>query len=107
MLVSYCDGKSGWPGGPISVGSADVTPAESCDSVNLSTDALNQLLAAADSGDASGVTIDNLNSIIGIVNVNADNLNAYQTAISLLTSGTSIDQINELQSLINLSLIHI
>ena len=101
MLVSYCDGKSGWPGGPISVGSADVTPAESCDSVNLSTDALNQLLAAADSGDASGVTIDNLNSIIGIVNVNADNLNAYQTAISLLTSGTSIDQINELQSLIN------
>ena len=58
------------------------------------------MLAAADSGDASGVTIDNLNSIIGIVNVNADNLNAYQTAISLLTSGTSIDQINELQSLI-------
>ena len=101
ILVSYCDGKSGWPGGPISVGSADVTPTEGCDSVNLNTDALNQLLAAADSGDASEVTIANLNAIIGLVNINADNLNAYQTAITLLTSGTSVDQLNELQSLIN------
>ena len=100
-FVSYCDDKSGWPGGSISVGSSDVTPREGCDSINLSADALNQLLTAADSGNASEVTIDNLNSIIGLVNVNADNLNAYQTAISLLTSGTSIDQINELQSLIN------
>tara|TARA_B110000977_G_scaffold134075_1_gene170709 strand:- start:854 stop:8332 length:7479 start_codon:yes stop_codon:yes gene_type:complete len=100
-FVSYCDGKSGWPGGSISVGSTDVTPREDCDSVNRNAEAFNQLLIAVNSGDTSEITIANLNAIIGLINVNSDNLNAYQTAITLLTSGTSIDQLKEIQSLIN------
>ena len=100
-LVSYCEGKSGWPGASISVGSASVIPIEDCDAVNRNSAALNKLLVAADSGDASEVSTADLNAIIGLVNINADNLLAYQTAISLLTSGADIDQLNEVQALIN------
>ena len=100
-FVSYCEGKSGWPGASISVGSASVIPIEDCDAVNRNSAALNKLLVAADSGDASEVSAADLNAVIGLVNINADNLVAYQTAISLLTSGANIDQLNEVQALIN------
>ena len=100
-LVSYCEGKSGWPGASISVGSASVIPIEDCDAVNRNSAALNKLSVAADSGDASEVSTTDLNAIIGLVNINTDNLLAYQTAISLLTSGANIDQLIEVQALIN------
>lgn len=100
-LLSYCEGKSGWPGASISVGSADVSPIEDCDAVNRNSAALNKLLFAADSGDASEVSTDDLNAIIGLVNINAENLMAYQTAISLLNGGANIDQLNEVQALID------
>ena len=100
-LVSYCDEKSGWPGASISVGSTNVNPIEDCDSVNNNTAALSQLLAAANSGDASGITAADLNAVIGLTRVNANNLGVYQTAIELLASGTNLDQLNEIQLLID------
>jgi subtilisin-like proprotein convertase family protein len=100
-LISYCQGKSGWPGASISVGSASVSPIEDCDAVNQNSAAFNKLLVAADSGDASELSTADLNAIIGLININADNLLAYQTAISLLASGSNIDQLNEVQSLID------
>ncbi|HIG66624.1 MAG TPA: hypothetical protein EYQ44_02155 [Porticoccaceae bacterium] len=99
--VSYCDEKSGWPGASISVGSTDVDPIEDCDSVNNNTAALSQLLAAANSGDASGITVTDLNAIIGLTHVDANNLTVYQTAIELLAGGTNLDQLKEIQSLID------
>ena len=99
--VSYCENKSGWPGTSISVGSTDVEPIEDCDSVNRNNDALSKLIVAADSGDASGITATDLSSVLGVVRVDANNIEVYQTAIELLVGGIALDELKEIQSLID------
>ena len=99
--VSYCDAKSGWPGDSISVGSSNVEPIEDCDSVNRNNTALSELNAAADSGDASGISAADLNSVLGLTNVDANNITVYQTAIELLAGGAALDELKEIQTLID------
>lgn len=101
QLLSYCEEKSGWPGDSVPIGSVDIDPVESCDSVNRSDIALSQLSDAANAGDASGITLADLNAIIGLNNIVEDNLGIYQTAIEILSGGSEIDQIYEIQSLID------
>ena len=102
QLLSYCEEKSGWPGNSVPIGSVDIDPVESCDSVNRSEIALRQLSAAANAGDASGITLADLNAIIGLNNIVEDNLRIYQTAIGILSGGSEIDQIYEIQSLLDM-----
>ena len=99
--VSYCESKSGWPGASISIGSTDVGPIEDCDSVNRNYDAVSKLSAAAAYGDASGITATDLSSVLGVVRVDANNIEVYQTAIELLVDGTAFDELKEIQSLID------
>jgi len=99
--ASYCSEKSGWPGDPITIGSSDINPIEDCDSVNNNNNALSQLLAAANTGDASGITAIDFNAVIGLSRVETDNLLVYHTAIELLAGGTDLDEVEEIQSLID------
>ena len=99
--ASYCAEKLGWPGDPIIIGSSDINPIKDCDAVNNNNNALSQLLAAANSGDASGITAIDFNAVIGLSRVETDNLLVYQTAIELLSGGTDLDELKEIQSLID------
>jgi len=99
--VSFCDEKLGWPGGSISVGFSDVEPIENCDSVNRNNGALSELNAAVDSGDASGITLADLNSVLGLIGVDANNIKVYQTAIELLAGSTALGELKEIQALID------
>jgi subtilisin-like proprotein convertase family protein len=99
--TSYCADKSGWPGDPIVIGSSDINPIEDCDSVNNNNSALSQLVAATNAGDASGITAINFNALIGLSRFEVDNLVVYQTAIELLSGGTDLDELREIQSLVD------
>ena len=99
--VSFCDGKPGWPGGSISVGFSDVDPIENCDSVNRNNGVLSELNTAVDSGDASGISAADLNSVLGLTNVDANNITVYQTAIELFAGGAVLDELKEIQALID------
>ncbi|MGK0292863.1 MAG: reprolysin-like metallopeptidase [Pseudomonadales bacterium] len=99
--VSFCDGKPGWPGDSISVGFRDVEPIENCDSVNRNNGVLSELNAAVDSGDASGISAADLNSVLGLTNVDANNITVYQTAIEVFVGGAVLDELKEIQALID------
>ena len=99
--VSFCDGKPGWPGGSISAGFSDVDPIENCDSVNRNNGVLSELNTAVDSGDASGISAADLNSVLGLTNVDANNITVYQTAIELFAGGAVLDELKEIQALID------
>ena len=99
--VSFCDGKLGWPGDSISVGFRDVDPIENCDSVNRNNGVLSELNTAVDSGDASGISAADLNSVLGLTNVDANNITVYQTAIELFAGGAVLDELKEIQALID------
>ena len=99
--MSFCDGKLGWPGDSISVGFRDVEPIENCDSVNRNNGVLSELNTAVDSGDASGISAADLNSVLGLTNVDANNITVYQTAIELFAGGAVLDELKEIQALID------
>ena len=99
--MSFCDGKLGWPGDSISVGFRDVEPIENCDSVNRNNGVLSELNAAVDSGDASGISAADLNSVLGLTNVDANNITVYQTAIEVFVGGAVLDELKEIQALID------
>jgi hypothetical protein len=99
--VSFCDGKPGWPGGSISAGFSDVDPIENCDSVNRNNGVLSELNTAVDSGDASGISAADLNSVLGLTNVDANNITVYQTAIEVFVGGAVLDELKEIQALID------
>ena len=100
-VIGYCPETNSWPGEDISIGSLDLAPTENCNGVVNYLSALDIIANAADSGDGSEITIDNINAIIGLVNIDPAALSAYQTLIGLQLNSTYVDDLKEIQSLID------
>ena len=100
--ISYCPDKTGWPGSPISSGNLSISPVSACDAVNKSNTTLSGIRAAVLSGDAEDITIDSLNSVLGLENVDANNIELYRGLITF-SLNLSFDQVrlDDLQGLIN------
>lgn len=100
--VSYCPGKAGWPGEPISTGNSSIVAVEGCDSVNNNNQALSNIRSAVLSGDSSEVTLDDISSVLGIENVVPDNFPLYLGMIKYFLSLTSNEvRVSDLQLIID------
>ena len=101
VLIGYCPDTSGWPGEEISIGSTSLVPIENCNAVANYLSAMAALVDAADSGNGSAITIDDMNAIIGLVNIDPTALSAYQTLIGLQLDSSYVDDLKEIQSLVD------
>ena len=100
--ISYCADKLGWPGDPISTGTNLVIPVIGCDAVNKNNASLNEIVAAVQTGDAVSITVEDLDQVLGLVNVDSSNIGLYQGMIQMslnLTYGEV--RITDLQALID------
>ena len=100
--ISYCADKLGWPGDPISTGTNLVIPVVGCDAVNKNNASLNEIVAAVQTGDAVSITVEDLDQVLGLVNVDSSNIGLYQGMIQMslnLTYGEV--RITDLQALID------
>ena len=100
-VIGYCPETNSWPGEDISIGSLGLAPTENCNGVVNYLSALDIIANAANSGDGSEITIDNINAIIGLVNIDPTALLSYQTTISLQANSSYVDDLQELQLLID------
>ena len=100
-LIGYCPDTDGWPGEDILLGSTSLAPIENCNTVSKYLSAMATLADAADSGDGNAITIEDMNAIIGLVNIDPAALSAYQTLIGLQLNSTYVDDLKEIQSLID------
>ena len=57
---------------------------------------------AAANSDASNLLITDFNAIIGLSNLDINNLAAYKTAIALINTAAELDELSEIQALIDL-----
>tara|TARA_B100000767_G_scaffold136544_1_gene129346 strand:- start:99 stop:7694 length:7596 start_codon:yes stop_codon:yes gene_type:complete len=99
--ISYCPDKAGWPS-PISTGQSSIMPVAACDAVNKNNAALGEVRLAVLSGDASNITVEDLNLVLGLSNVDSSNLDLYQGLIEIRLS-LSFDTVRvaDLQQIIN------
>jgi len=100
-LIGYCPDTDGWPGEDILLGSTSLAPIENCNAVSKYLSAMATLADAADSGDGSAITIEDMNAIIGLVNIDPAALSAYQILIGLQLNSSYVDDLRDLQLLID------
>ena len=81
-FISYCPGKLGWPSS-ISTGPTSVIPVPGCDAVNKDSGVLSEIRSAVLSGDASSISAEDLNLVIGLENVDSANIELYLGMIEL------------------------
>jgi|TARA_B110000483_G_scaffold232747_1_gene300719 subtilisin-like proprotein convertase family protein len=99
--ISYCPDKAGWPS-TISTGQNSIIPVAACDAVNKNNTALGEVRLAVISSDASHITVEDLNLVLGLSNIYPSNLDLYQGLIELLLSLTFDSvRVTDLQQLIN------
>ena len=100
-VIGYCPETNSWPGESISIGLLGLAPTENCNGVVNYLSALDIIANAANSGDGSEITIDNINAIIGLVNIDPSALSSYQTLIGLQVNSSYVDDLQGLQLLID------
>jgi subtilisin-like proprotein convertase family protein len=100
-IIGYCPETNSWPGEDISMGSLGLAPTENCNGVVNYLSALDIIANAANSGDGSEITIDTINAVIGLVNIDPTALLSYQTLIGLQANSSYVDDLQELQLLID------
>jgi len=100
--ISYCPDKQGWPGDPISAGTADISPVAACDSVNKNNESLAAIKTAVLLEDASAITAEDLNAVLGLENILSENIELYRGVIQVLLD-LSFDEVrvSDLQTLID------
>ena len=81
-FISYCPDKLGWPSS-ISTGPNSVIPVPGCDAVNKDSGVLSEVRSAVLSGDASSITAEDLNLVIGLKDVDPANIELYLGMIEL------------------------
>ena len=100
--ISYCSDKSGWPGNSISSGNSNVTPVAGCNAVGNNNVVLANIRAAVISGNAANISVEALNNVLGLENVDAKNIDLYQGLITF-SLRLSFDQVrlDDLQRIVN------
>jgi len=99
--ISYCPDKAGWPSS-ISTGQSSIMPVAACDAVNKNNAALGEVRLAVLSGDASSITVEDLNLVLGLSNVDSSNLDLYQGLIEIgLSLSFDTVRVADLQQIIN------
>ncbi|RZO03765.1 MAG: hypothetical protein EVB02_04145, partial [SAR92 clade bacterium] len=100
--ISYCPDKQGWPGDPISAGTVDISPVAACDSVNKNNESLAAIKSAVLLEDASTITAEDLNAVLGLENILSENIELYRGVIQVLLDLSFGEvRVSDLQTLIN------
>ena len=100
--ISYCPDKQGWPGDPISAGTVDISPVAACDSVNKNNESLAAIKSAVLLEDASAITAEDLNAVLGLENILSENIELYRGVIQVLLDLSFGEvRVSDLQTLIN------
>ena len=89
ISITYCDDTNGWPGNDISNGLTSIRPTSRCDAAAAHSSALTKIETALSNSDASGLTLDDFEALIGVTGANQVYLNQYLTFIGNTSSQKS------------------
>ena len=99
ISITYCDGTNGWPDNDISNGPINISPTIGCDAATAHSSALGAIGAAGVNGDASGLSLDDFDALIGLTGLNQVYLNQYLTFIS--NTSIQIASLEDIQYIIS------
>ena len=96
-VISYCQDQLGWPGIDFSNGLTKINPTKSCNAAESFT----KIVTAALDSDITSLVIQDLEALVGIKDIDANNLDSYLAMIRLSSAVSNVSAIQSFISSVN------
>ena len=100
-VISYCEDQLGWPGIDFSNGLTKINPTKSCNAAESHELALTKIVTAALDSDITSLVIQDLEALVGIKDIDANNLDSYLAMIRLSSAVSNVSAIQNFISSVN------